>query len=604
MYAETLKIGSRNILYPINSDIMKVYKFNFIDKDDIKPINESSHGNYEKTINNTLKTELLDIDRFIKMNPSTKEITNPVFFSGNNSPTDDGLLSNTIFGISKFSRSNIYGYIDLVEYFIHPVCYKVLLKLDTKFNSIIHSTSKYMIDKDGYLIEDPNGNTGIKWLKDNFEKLSFYKSDSGRRRDIKVDFLLRNYKKNRMFINKYLVIPPFYRDINNTGKNVGVGQINKLYSSLILAARSLRENNDYGLSMADSTCARIQDTLRAIYDYFCGNNNPMIKDQGTGLSGKTGIIKRSNLSKTTDYGSRLVMTAPELKVERVTDLMVDLDTSACPLAAVATNYFPFVMFHMRKFFENSFLNVSRYTALGIDNNPVEVYLKNPLIYFSDDFLKKQLKQFIYSYDTRFTPVEAPIDYESMPPSFKNRKFYLQFNPKKSNSSNQLEPAYNRKLTWTDVIFICAHEAVKDKIMSFTRYPIDQYFNTTYTKIEISTTNQTEELYVNDKLYKFYPKIREEDIGSRTKNKFIDTMQVCNLYLSGMSADYDGDTGNANGSYVKETNEQLKEYINSNANFIGLGVTNLRCSEKEAIQAAYDLTKVLNQDKSFLTEPLF
>ena len=74
--------------------------------------------------------------------------------------------------------------------------------------------------------------------------------------------------------------------LNTTGKHTGVGQINKLYQTLIMCAKTLRENNNYGLSMADTTCARMQDTLKAIYDWFCGNDNPSIVDKGTGMSGK------------------------------------------------------------------------------------------------------------------------------------------------------------------------------------------------------------------------------------------------------------------------------------------------------------------------------
>ena len=38
--------------------------------------------------------------------------------------------------------------------------------------------------------------------------------------------------------------------------------------------------------------------------------------------------------------------------ETINDLMVSLDKSAMPLAAVAADFYPFMLFHMRKFFEN------------------------------------------------------------------------------------------------------------------------------------------------------------------------------------------------------------------------------------------------------------
>ena len=82
------------------------------------------------------------------------------------------------------------------------------------------------------------------------------------------------------------------------------------------------------------------------------------------------------------------------------------------------------------------------------------------------------------------------------------------------------------------------------------------------------------------------------------------MQVCNLYLKGMGADYDGDTGMVKGSFFKETNDELASFVNSKANYINAGCENIRVSSNEAVQAIYSLTKVLNKDKNRLTNPIF
>ena len=71
-----------------------------------------------------LRIGLLDVKRFIKNN-DVAEITNPIFFKRDNIPTDDGLLSNDIFGISKVDRSNRFAYIDLGEEFLHPLVYTI-----------------------------------------------------------------------------------------------------------------------------------------------------------------------------------------------------------------------------------------------------------------------------------------------------------------------------------------------------------------------------------------------------------------------------------------------------------------------------------------------
>ncbi|WP_301214679.1 hypothetical protein [uncultured Clostridium sp.] len=48
--------------------------------------------------------------------------------------------------------------------------------------------------------------------------------------------------------------------------------------------------------------------------------------------------------------------------------------------------------------------------------------------------------------------------------------------------------------------------------------------------------ETEPVYYDKEFYKYYPKIREEDIGSNTSNKFIDTLNISNLLLDGIKGD--------------------------------------------------------------------
>ena len=572
--------------------------FESIDQDpDWTRLDEATYQ--DRANNAVLQLEVLDVPLYIKQN-ELKEITNPTFFSPSGAPTSDGLLSNEIFGMTQKERSGIFAYIDLGEYFIDPSCWKTLTKLDSKFKGIINGINKYIITPDGELVEDETGNTGIKWLKQNFGKIKFKKTDS-RTRDMRIKYIMHNYNKGRMFINKYIVIPPYYRDVNTTGKHTGVGQINTFYVNLLTAARALKENNDYGLSMADTTCYRIQNTLKAIYDWFCGNSNSDIKDKGSGLGGKFGLI-RANMGYTSDYSSRLVLSAPNLNTNSVDDLMVTIDKSAIPLAAVAADFYPFMMFHIRKFFENELQNATSYEFVNDNGEQVSIELADdPMAYFNDDMIKDHLKKFVYSHDTRFIPVELPTKNT-------DHVYYMTFKGKRWDSVKDAElssePTLQRPLTWVDVIYVAAIRATDGKQISFTRYPYDSYFNTIYTGIEVATTKETEPIMLNGELYKFYPKIRLEDINAPSAQKFIDTMQISNLYLNGMGADYDGDMGQVKGSFFNETNQELANFTNSKANFINMACTNIRVSEKEAVQSLYNMTLVLRDDISRLTDPKF
>lgn len=423
-----------------------------------------SEAEYNKAVEH-LKLEILDIDRFIKTNDSTKPITNPVFYSRDNIPTDDGLLSNKIFGITQADRSGIFGYIDLGDWYIDPSCYKCWTRIDKNIKAVVHKTGKFAINGSGEIVEDPKGHNGIKWLKDNINKIKF-KSSESLKRDLRIRYLEKN--KQLMFINKYLVIPPYYRDTNTGKRSVGVGGVNKLYSSLIVSTNSTKATQEYGFDMSGAMQGRVQEILLNIYDWFVGNSNSTIQtDPGVGLSGKTGIIKRANQSKTSNYAARLVITAPELKVHRPENMMVDFDHAAVPLAAAVACARFFVQFYVRRFFEQEFIGTELYPVIGKDGKVQYKKPKDPLITFSDENIKIQMEKFINGVNNRFVPVEIPIENEDGSVEIYHMSFKGMY--KTDNPIN--DSIYNRRLTWCDVFYMGAIEAVKDKMAIITRYPV-------------------------------------------------------------------------------------------------------------------------------------
>ena len=117
---------------------------------------------------NHLRVSLIDPDKLVKEN-DLKEITNQVFFVRGSVPTPDGLLSNEIFGITKYDRANTFAYINLYEYFLNPLIYKMWCKVDSNIKPCIHGLKKFKINGNGELVEDPDGECGIAFLKKNIE---------------------------------------------------------------------------------------------------------------------------------------------------------------------------------------------------------------------------------------------------------------------------------------------------------------------------------------------------------------------------------------------------------------------------------------------------
>lgn len=67
-------------------------------------------------------------------------------------------------------------------------------------------TDTFNINDSGDIVQDPNGHTGIDWLRKNFDKIKFKETDS-KSRSSKIKFI--ELEKNKMWINKYIVIPTY-----------------------------------------------------------------------------------------------------------------------------------------------------------------------------------------------------------------------------------------------------------------------------------------------------------------------------------------------------------------------------------------------------------
>ena len=564
----------------------------------------SSHNN------NPLSMELLDIDKFIKVN-SLEEVSDPVFFNGP-TPTERGLLSNEIFGITKSERSGIYAYIDLGGTFIHPIVYKVLCKLNSKIPDIVNGTDFFIINDSGELIKSDDGHTGIDWFRKNFSKIKFKKNESTSTNRY-VDFI--EYARDKMWITKYIVSPPYYRDVDTRQASIGVGEINKLYSSLIIATRSIKDTSSYGLTLEDVTKARVQNILVQIFDWYGNGTTIGGKETPKNLPGKYGLIKRGLLYKTVDYSTRLVLSAPDVEAENVDDIMVNMDYAGLPLASAICNFKPFIMFWLRRFFENIFAGVMEYPVHINDKDTVMVPLVDYQIAFSDVVLEEQIERFIHGYSNRFIPIELPIDKVEYTKRMKEKhytkkelltpeKMYLFMMGYKLNNSsdyNETKNDYssfkkiNRPLTWCDLFYRAACEVTSDKNILVTRFPIDSYLNQFPTKVRIKSTIKTQPMVVtdgfkdNNKFYNWYPVINKEDIGGNTSPLFSDTFSMCNGLIGAMGADYDGDTVIVKPIYTIEANNECRKVEDSKSQIIGMNGLTTRNVSKENIMALYSLT---------------
>ena len=277
-----------------------------------------------------------------------------------------------------------------------------------------------------------------------------------------------------------------------------------------------------------------------------------------------------------------------------------MDYSAIPLSAALVIAYPFVIYYLNNWFRNEFGGKTMYPAIKEDGILTNIELDNPLLEFSNDRFDAEINEFVHGYSNRYKPIYIP-NKQGLKVAMPFKGYSITPEEYANGIREKGNMIVERDMCWVDILYMAAVAATKDKIAVITRYPVDSYFNQLYTRMHIYSTNVTESTVINGEFYRWYPKFSQEDIGSDTSNKFIDTLSMANPYCILMGADYDGDQVTLKMAYSIESNEELKKYMNSKAQFITASGSNGRLADKEAIQAMYNMTLVLPEDKDKMTQ---
>jgi hypothetical protein len=238
-----------------------------------------------------MKLDIFNIDKFIKIN-NCPEITNPIYIEKEGYFTSDGIFSSELLGRpGSYDRKTIFGYIDLKRKFFHPLVFKILIDLNRKIPEIVRGNKYVSLNKKGIITEDEvNGTTGIDFFIKNWEKIRWRQTGSKIRKN-KIKFI-NSLKIDEIFITKYLVIPPYFRDINTIEQkdtsSISKDEVNNFYIKLLNYVKYL-ESSKLSTSFSfvqHNNISRTQFLLVEIYDYLIGT-----------IEKKTGLIHKSLLGK-------------------------------------------------------------------------------------------------------------------------------------------------------------------------------------------------------------------------------------------------------------------------------------------------------------------
>lgn len=523
-----------------------------------------------------MKLDILDVDEFISIN-ELKPVTSPIIFQRGGIPDIDGLLSTSIFGSTVSERKETYGYIDLAGNFLHPSVYKALRSVFRGIDDIISGTSFYIMDKSGNLTKDDSGETGIDFIYNNWKKINWGEREegSGKIRNERLD-LVYNTPKDLAFVNKWPVLPPFYRDItSDAGGGGSTSELNSLYTKLIRHSDSLRNKGMFDFAF-HTTNKFIQDTLEEIYVYFESK-----------IEKKNGLIRKYLMGKTVINSVRAVITATPYHSNTPDEEMVNFRYSGIPIAQLCGLVYPFLI--------NACLNwvrvniIANQNLINIDNN--NLVADKPDSYFTDKYFEKMISNFMKNPESRFDEIRVPVKDLS---DNTTKTIPIKFTGYRTGEDNLSEEDIRRNyrnMTILDLLFILLNDIIKDKYCLCTRYPILDQFSIFCTKMRILTINNTVSVTYNDIEYKYYPNIDLNTPKSEIGLQFIDSMRFSMAYLKGLDGDYDGDQCTVKVLWTQEANNEAAKMIKKKSYILGASGKTIRSlGSAEPLQSFYAMTK--------------
>ena len=473
-----------------------------------------------------MKIDLLPIKDFLDIN-GLDEVSSPIIFQRGGVPTSNGLLSNEIFGMNVKSRKNTFAYIDLGTHLLHPHVYKALRRVYPHIDRII-AGQKYVSIKDGKIVDDPDGETGLEYIYEHWNDIRWDRTaDEAAMRKERLD-MIENNPRAILFTKDFLVIPVFYRDNNSTGGGAETDPLNTIYSKIIRMATMIQGRDMFDFSYHGNIFT-LQRLLLELYETFKHK-----------LEKKNGIIRKYLMGKNVSYCTRSVISNPLYHSNTPDTVEIPFDTVGVPLGQSCVIAYPFIVRWLKSFFEREFIEVKEIKTFRYVKDGQETIINMPIykpeLYFDDKYIRNMVDSYISDPEGRFDPIQFPVLPEGQTkPIYMNAAFTGK--RLKAGSDEELSDIADRPLTVTDLLYMAACDALKDKHVIITRYPVDNVHNMFVARCRPISTAQTDRVMVNGEIYEYYPHVDRSTPRNRMHIRFIDSAQFSNSHLAGMNGDY-------------------------------------------------------------------
>lgn len=514
-----------------------------------------------------MQLNTLVINDFIKIN-NVQQATSPFVLAADGNPDPDGIFSYDIFGrIGSEDRRLKFGYIDLKRKFLHPFIYNAIFQMYRNLPLIISGERWVKLDDKGVIIkstpDDPEATTGIDFFIDNWERIKWDANGDSRSRQ-KKEAIFDTYTTDEIFVDKWLIIPAMYRDINlhdrSSKGRIDMDEINSLYIRLI--------NHTSSESITFTSSFLTQSNVQML---LVDIHNDLTKKP----AGKKGLIHSAIMGKTIDYAVVSVISAPRFNAEKAGQQQVPYNYIGIPLYIVCSLFYPLII----KNLEDIFHDVMHSTSIVLDSNVVDV----------DESVQDVLDS-----ESLASLVKAYVKDKTK--TIRTSRFTLSGD--QAGRFEGFEKEMGRPFTVTDLLYRAAADVTFTRNVLSTRFPITDSASTIINKVKILTTERTVDISHNApegsfdfdymRTYPFFPVDKNGEIVD-DKVLWIDTVVPNNSVLAGMGGDFDGDTFRLIGLYTNDSNAEAERIQNAPMNYVDGTGGFMRGLSREAGLAIYMLT---------------
>lgn len=514
-----------------------------------------------------MKLDLYDINEFIEKNQCLP-VTSRFYINANDGPDEDGLFSTTIFG--KFGSENRkyrFGYIDLKRKFFHPLVYVTIYGMLRSLPQILAGEKYCTLSVDGNIkfVDDPEqGETGIDFFVNNWKKIRWTKVDEENRSREKKEDLLDLIDINMIFVDKFLVIPAMFRDINfstvsASSQKIKVDGINALYIKLINSTQSdsITFTNSY------LTQSSVQRTLVDIYTELTKK-----------ISGKHGIIRQAIMGKSVDYSTIGVISCSRMESNTFDKQQVKFNEIGVPLVMCIALFYPFVVKYLEDYFHT--FEQSSSIVIGEDKRfdlPETVY---------NNLNSETIKKLIDGYVKDKTHI------------VRTRSFGIEgFGKERLTQTTRSFGGVEREFTLTDLFFEACADIVHNKHVLVTRYPVTGPESVIVCRIVLLSTEKTIDISESgNKRLTNYPYLPTDNKGNILVHdvNWIDTYVPNISFLASLGGDFDGDTIRVIGLFSSEANLEAERVMTTPLNYLDPVGNFTRGINREGALSMYMLTK--------------